>query len=242
MTLTAQLAGLIAHATLVQQLHDEIAGHPLLWLRPSANSFSLISCANDTPQGGTGGLHTIHELQNALQIVLPLPNRNVPEARLQSWLIRNALATPGRTMTPVSNALGGMFYFVSDEICLMDENGVAIRADLLLVHVDLAGLARLVSVELKIKRTMSGFAQAVAFQALLARPELSLQWRQFATIMTGQAFNWNQAPQPRALVIWPQSPNPVLARAAQARLQYPGVDALGYLGPVPNGGYMLEIE
>jgi hypothetical protein len=171
------------------------------------------------------------------------PNRPTPEKKLQSWLIRTALESGG-ILKPFKGVLDGQHWFVSDEIAVQI-NSKKVVADLLLVKVDAEGLACLVNVELKSARLMKAFEQVICFRTLLEGPGLIKIWREFAEIMTGQKFRWNQSQETCGVVIWPALSNdparaaPPRPLANKKRQNYERVDLFGYR---EINGYTLECE
>lgn len=236
-SLIQQLDRLIAQASLVQQLRGELEQRSLR-LRPSVGSFSLVSYAPESPQSGFAGLHTGADLERALRNQVRPPGRDVPEKKLQAWLIREGYRGRG-VIEPLSNALW-KYWFVSDEIALSGTTDTKFVADLLLVRVGPDGEAVLVNAELKWTRTMEVFDQVIAFRTVLENPELLSRWQRFAEIMTGKTFQWAKGEGTHGIVVWPRSKNPENARANQLRTTYERVYVAGYYEN--ESGYSLTFE
>jgi hypothetical protein len=146
--LSEQLQKLVNNAERIQseqfQVFKDELSRKLLWLRPSVNGISAISCCEDTPQLGFSNI-SICDLKEIMEKRLSPPKRETPEKRLQSWLIQHALKSNGR-LELLDKILGGECWFVSDEIALKTASDKVV-ADMLLVCVN-SGLASLVNVEL----------------------------------------------------------------------------------------------
>jgi len=220
-----------------QAFEDELL-RKLLWLRPSVNGISAISCCENTPQLGFSKI-SIRNLGTTLEKDLTSPKRRTPEKRLQSWLIHQALKSGGR-LKVLEDLLGGQYWFVSDEIALKTGSKKVV-ADMLLVRVDCEGMASLVNAELKSKRSMETFRQVISFRDALECPGLQKSWREFANVMTGKSFQWNPSEETRGIVIWPAVENLTHARANTKRKDYERLDLIGYEDSGPNA-YILEIE
>jgi hypothetical protein len=238
--LPEQLQKLVKNAEMIQSekfqaFKDELS-LKLLWLRPSVNGISAISCCKDTPQRGFPKI-SVHNLRKKMKTSLDPPKRRTPEKRLQSWLIQRALKSGGR-LELLDDILGGNFWFVSDEIALTTASEKVV-ADLLLVRVA-NGLASLVNVELKSKRSMETFRQVICFRKALEAPGLQEGWKAFAEVMTGRKFLWHPSQETRGVVIWPavgiDSKN---APANEKRKSFARVEVVGYR---ENDNYSLELE
>src|SRR4051812_26278301 len=99
LTLTEQLQKLVKNAEMIrseplQAFKDELF-RKLLWLRPSVNAISAISCCGDTPQLGFSNI-SLGNLGKKIEKCLAPPRRPTPEKHLQSWLIQQALKSGGR--------------------------------------------------------------------------------------------------------------------------------------------------
>jgi len=224
------------------QVFKDRLSSKLLWLRPSVNRISAISCCGKTPQLGFSGIK-LGKLQEILETQLSPPRRKTPEKQLQSWLIRQALASGGR-LKALDDVLGGEWWFVSDEIALTTASKIKLVADLLLVRVDAGELASLVNFELKSKRAMETFEQVISFRAALEHPRLQEGWKRFAEIMTRKSFQWHPSRETHGVVIWPavgKGKNPSKSLAHAKRTKYERVDVIGYLDPEISE-YTLEIE
>jgi len=238
--LSKQLKGLIKNAVAVrsepfQKFKDELSSK-LLWLRPSVNGISAISCCAETPQRGFTKI-SISNLGKTLETDLLKPGRKTPEKQLQSWLIQSALKSGGR-LIPLDEVLGGQHWFVSDEIAIKTASNKLV-ADLLIVRVD-AGLASLVNIELKSNRAMETFRQVISFRKALEHPDLREGWKTFAEVMTGEEFRWHPSQETRGLVIWPAiGTNAKNALANEKRKQFARVEVVGYR---ENSNYTLELE
>jgi hypothetical protein len=238
--LLEQLQKLVKNAEMIrsEQFHefkDELLSK-LLWLRPSVNGISAISCCEVTPQRGFTKISK-RNLQKKMATELEPPERKTPEKQLQSWLIQLALKSGGR-LKLLDQILGGEFWFVSDEIALKTGSEKLV-ADLLLVRI-YDGLASLVNAELKSQRSMETFRQVIYFRKALENPELQEGWKTFAEVMTGEKFRWHPSHETRGVVIWPRaSENSKNALANKKRKDYLRVDVIGYR-EIPN--YTLECE
>jgi hypothetical protein len=240
--LSEQLQKLIKNAELIrsgrfQAFKDELS-RKLLWLRPSVNGISAISCCDDTPQLGFSISDC--DLERKMEIPLASPRRNTPEKRLQSWLIRRALKSGG-ILEPLHDVLGGQYWFVSDEIALKSASDKVV-ADLLLVAVNSKGLARLVNVELKSERLMETFRQVIYFRTALENPGLQEGWKRFAGVMTGKSFQWHPSQETYGVVIWPARQDPMKLRANAKRKDYARVDVIGYQLDEETKEYSLHFE
>jgi hypothetical protein len=240
--LSEQLQKLVKNAELIrseqfQMLKDELS-RKLLWLRPSVNGISAISCCLDTPQLGFSDI-SICDLGKIMEEQLPRPGRKTPEKRLQSWLIQGALTSGGRLK--VLDVLGGQYWFVSDEIALKTASEKVV-ADLLLVAVNSKGLARLVNVELKSERLMETFRQVISFRTALEDPGLEEGWKRFAEVMTGKSFQWHPSQETYGIVIWPARKDPTKLRANAKRKDYARVDVIGYEFDEGAKEYTLHFE
>jgi hypothetical protein len=239
--LSEQLQRLVKNAEKVrsepfQVFKDELS-RELLWLRPSVNSISAVSCCKDTPQLGFSGI-SIAKLERIIKEPLSRPKRRTPEKCLQSWLVRQALTSGGR-LELLGDILGGQYWFVSDEIALKTASEKVV-ADLLLVRVDDDGLASLVNVEIKSERSMETFRQVISFRKALEDPELQADWKRFAEVMIGKNFQWHPSQETHGVVIWPAvGKNPTRALAREKRRDYARLDVVGYQ-EIPN--YALERE
>ncbi|MDR3413471.1 MAG: hypothetical protein P4L87_21370 [Formivibrio sp.] len=216
-----------------------------LRLRPSVGSFSLVSCADKTSQSGWSKLGSENGLNRAFGKAIQRQRRNVPEKKLQSWLIREA-RKGARKIQSISELLGDQFWFVSDEIAISDPvTKKKFVADMLLVRVDNKNLAQLVNVELKYQRSMDTFRQVIKFREVLENPRLRRAWQHFAEIMTGRTFQWH-LPQKNTygLVIWPTADNPSRALANKKRADYERIGVLGFMrkGPKAQKRYVFKIE
>ena len=230
-TVSSQLVGLVTTASFITKdtdilkLADQLRSEQRR-IRPSVNSFSLVSYSERQPQLEFSDIRSASRLATKLQEPIRDPKRRTPEKEIQSWLIRSAISTRGEIVS-LSQLLGGKFWFISDEpaiyVVTKDGNRIKLVPDLLLVKEDNQGRAQLVNVELKSKRTRDTFDQAMDFRQLLEHPELSGHWRQFAQSMTGKAFNWDESIITRALVIWPKASD----RSRFVNI-YERVDVIGY--------------
>lgn len=241
--LSEQARKLVTNAKMIRaepfhQFRDKLSFESL-WLRPAVGGISAISYHADTPQRGFG-IASIQHLERKLKEKLFRPGRPTPEKDLQSWLIRTAFESGGR-LKPLNDALGGQYWFVSDEIAVRF-NSKKVVPDLLLVKVDAEGLACLVNVELKSARLMETFQQVICFRAVLEHPDLHAIWREFAEIMTGEKFEWQPSQETCGVVVWPAikiKHDPTRALANQRRKNYERVDLVGYRD---INGYTLECE
>jgi hypothetical protein len=229
-SLREQLQRLVKNAELIrsepfQVFKDELSCKQL-WLRPSVNGISAISCCEVTPQRGFSGI-SIFNLGKKMEKGLLPPKRRTPEKQLQSWLILQALKSDGR-LELLDDILGGQYWFVSDEIALNSGSGKVV-ADLLLVRIDSDGLASLVNAELKSERSMETFRQVICFRTALEDPELQEGWKAFAEIMTGRNFQWHPSKQTHGVVIWPAvGGNSINALANEKRKDYARVEVVAY--------------
>lgn len=231
-TLSGQLKKLVGNAERIQTEFSQSKSKlspKLLWLRPSVDSISLVSCNIETPQKGYSKIHSVRDLDQKLKQTLKKPGRPTPEKKLQSWLIREALEHKGR-VKPLEEVLGGgcEYWFVSDEIAIKVNSSRKVVADLLLVKVDTKGVAQLVNVELKYQRAMEAFKQVRLFRDVLELPELQELWRQFAEKMTGKQFQWEQSRDTHGIVVWPKSEDPARALANDKTQNYKRVDLVGF--------------
>ena len=243
--LSKQLRELVKNAEKIQSEEFQVFKHELsrklLWLRPSVNRISAISCCEKTPQLGFSGV-TSGKLQEILETQLSPPGRKTPEKKLQSWLIRQALESGGRVKA-LDRVLVGQWWFVSDEIALNTASRKKLVADLLLVRVDAEGQATLVNAELKSERSMKTFTQVIDFRAALDDPALQNGWKTFANIMTGNRFQWRPFQETNGVVIWPAvGKNPSKAWANTKRKNYERVDVIGYRYDPATSEYTLGIE
>jgi predicted DNA-binding ribbon-helix-helix protein len=242
-TIATNLDKLINHAKLVKELEDKykdnFAGH--LRLRPSVGSFSLVSCADETPQAGHPDLRSEVDLKRWLKEAIQPPKREVPEKKLQSWLIQQARSDGGQ-IGDISALLDDQFWFVSDEIAINDPaTKKKFVADMLLVRVDSDNLAQLVNVELKYDRSMKTFEQVKTFRKVLENLELYAAWQRFSEVMTGQSFRWRPLQEKTyGLVIWPKANDPLTARANKNRSDHERIGLLGF--QKTETGYMLHVE
>lgn len=243
-TIAINLDKLINRARLIKELEDKykdsFAGD--LRLRPSVGSFSLVSCAADKPQAGHPSLRSEVDLKTKLKETIQPPKREVPEKKLQSWLIRQARSEGGQ-IKPISDLfLGDRFWFVSDEIALSDPaTKKKFVADMLLVRVDSENLAQLVNVELKYDRSMKTFEQVKTFREILENSELHAAWQRFAEIMTGQSFRWRPSQEKTyGLVVWPKTNDLSKALANKKRGDYERIGLLGF--QKTETGYILNVE
>jgi hypothetical protein len=240
LSLPEQLQKLVKNAEKIrseqfQEFKAELSGK-LLWLRPSVNGISAISCCEQTPQRGFTKI-SIRNLREKMEKPLMPPGRKTPEKQLQSWLIQSALISGGR-LKVLDDVLGGEFWLISDEIALKTVSEKLV-ADLLLVRVA-EGLASLVNVELKSARSMETFRQVICFRKVLENPALREDWKTFAEVMTGKSFRWHQSQETRGIVIWPVvGKNAARALANEKRKDFPRVDVIGYQ-EIPN--YALQSE
>ena len=243
--LSEQLQKLIGNAEDIRSrfhgFSDELS-RKLLWLRPSVGGISAISCSEKTPQLGFTKI-SISNLGKIMERQLDPPGRETPEKHLQSWLIQSALKSGGR-LKLLDDLLGGQYWFVSDEIALQTASKKKVVADLLIVRVDVAGLASLVNVELKSNRAMETFRQVICFRAALEHPDLQESWKTFAEVMTGEKFRWRPALDTRGVVIWPAvGKKPMNALANRKRKDYARIDVIGYQAdPEKLNNYTLEFE
>jgi hypothetical protein len=248
LSLLEQLRNLIRNAERIHSApldeYKEQLAHKLLWIRPSVNAISALSCSDETPQLGFSNI-SLSDIEKILEKPLSPPKRETPEKRLQSWLIREALRTKGR-LKVLDDVLGGQFWFVSDEIALKTATKKLV-ADLLLVHVDAEGLASLVNVELKSERSMETFRQVLNFRVAIENPTLQEEWKTFAERMTGKSFQWHPVQKTCGLVIWPalmpavgHGRREVLANIK--RKHYECVEVIGYQYLAQIHEYTLEIE
>lgn len=241
--LSEQLQKLVKNAELIHserfQIFKEKLSSKLLWLRPSVNEISAISCCDDTPQLGFSNISDCN-LESKMETLLSSPRRKTPEKRLQSWLIRRALKSEGK-LEPLHDVLGGQYWFVSDEIALKTASKKVV-ADLLLVAVNSKGLARLVNVELKSERLMETFRQVICFRRVLEDPGLQEGWKRFAEVMTGKNFQWHPSQETYGIVIWPARKDPTKARANATREDYARVDAIGYQLDKQTKEYTFHFE
>ena len=222
-----------------QEFKDELSCK-LLWLRPSVNGISAISCCEKTPQRGFTKI-SIRNLREKMEKQLFPPGRNTPEKQLQSWLIQSALKSGGR-LKVLDDVLGGRFWLISDEIALKTDSEKMV-ADLLLVRVDAEGLASLVNAELKSERSMETFKQVISFREALEHPHLRHGWKTFAEVMTEETFRWHPSQDTRGVVIWPAiGRNSRNALANKKRKGYMRVDVIGYQFDPEINEYTLEIE
>lgn len=242
--LSKQLKALIKNAEAVrsQPFHkfkDELSSK-LLWLRPSVNGISAISCCAETAQRGFTKI-SISNLGKNMEKQLSPPERKTPEKQLQSWMIQSALKSGGR-LKLLDEVLGGQHWFVSDEIAIRTASNKVV-ADLLIVRVDAEG-ASLVNAELKSNRAMETFRQVVCFRAALEHPDLQESWKIFAEVMTGEKFRWHPSQDTRGVVIWPKvGKRPMNALANRKRKDYVRVDVIGYRTvPGELNNYTLEFE
>jgi hypothetical protein len=238
--LSEQLQKLVKNAEMIRsdpfQAFKKELSHELLWLRPSVNGISAISCCEDTPQLGFSNI-SFCDLKEIMEKHLSPPKRETPEKRLQSWLIQHALKSNGR-LELLDKILGGECWFVSDEIALKTASDKVV-ADMLLVCVN-SGLASLVNVELKSNRVMETFRQVICFRAALENPGLQDGWKRFAEVMTGQMFQWHPSQETRGVVIWPTvGKNSMHALANEKRKDFARVEVVGYR---ENNHYTLEPE
>jgi hypothetical protein len=74
----------------------------------------LVSYSDGQPQLGFSDIRSASRLATKLQEPIPDPRRPTPEKKIQSWLIRSAIPTRGE-LVPLSQLLGGKFWFISDE-------------------------------------------------------------------------------------------------------------------------------
>ena len=240
--LLEQLQKLVKNAERVRsesfQVFKDRLSRKLLWLRPSVNRISAISCCENTPQLDFSGI-TSGELEKILEAQLSPPGRKTPEKRLQSWLIRQALKSGGR-LKVLDDVLGGEWWFVSDEIALRTASKKKLVADLLLVRVDAQGRASLVNAELKSERSMETFRQVIGFRAALEHPGLQDGWRKFAEVMTRKSFRWHLSQETYGVVIWPSVKDSTNARANAKRKNYERVKVIGF-DPEINE-YTLQVE
>lgn len=244
--LSEQLQKLIKNAEVIRSAPIQVfAGdlsNKLLWLRPSVNGVSAISCAKDTPQIGVSKVSS-RNLPKVVEQHLSSPKRATPEKQLQSWLIQQALQSCGR-LKPLDDLLGGHYWFISDEIALRTASRKLV-ADLLLVRVDDDGFASLVNAELKSERSMQTFRQVISFRAALDDSTLLRGWKTFADVMTGKSFQWHPSRETQGIVIWPavgKDKDPKKARANGKRKEYERVDLIGYRFDPATSEYTLEIE
>jgi hypothetical protein len=242
--LSEQLQKLVKNAEMVrsesfQAFKDELS-RKLLWLRPSVNGISAISCCETTPQLGFSDISSL-DLGKIIEKHLSSPKRATPEKQLQSWLIQQALKSGGR-LRLLDDVLGGQYWFVSDEIALQTGSKKVV-ADLLLVRVDAEGLASFVNAELKSERSMETFRQVISFRAALEDPSLQNGWKTFANVMTGKSFQWHPSQETHGVVIWPAvGKDPRRARANAKRKDYARVDLIGYRCDPATNEYTVEIE
>jgi hypothetical protein len=227
--LSEQLQRLVKNAEKIQsepfQVFKEELSRKLLWLRPSVNGISAISCCEKTPQRGFTKI-SIRNLREKMEKQLSPPLRKTPEKQLQSWLIQRALKSGGR-LELLDDILGGQYWFVSDEIALKTASEKVV-ADLLLVRIDSDGLASLVNAELKSERVMKTFKQVICFRKALEDPGLQKGWKTFAEVMTGKNFQWHPSKETHGVVIWPAVKDSTNARANTKRKDYARVDVIGY--------------
>ena len=99
LSLPKQLQKLVKNAEKIrseqfQEFKDELSSK-LLWLRPSVNGISAISCCEKTPQRGFTNI-SIRNLREKMEKQLFPPGRSTPEKQLQSWLIQSSLISGGR--------------------------------------------------------------------------------------------------------------------------------------------------
>jgi len=239
--LPEQLQRLVKNAEMIQSkpfqvFKDELSGK-LLWLRPSVNGISLISCCAETPQRGSTNI-SIRNLGKKMENQLLRPARKTPEKQLQSWLIQCAMKSGGR-LELLDGILGGQFWFVSDEIALRTTSEKLV-ADLLLVRIDSEGLASLVNAELKSERSMETFRQVIYFRKAIEDPGLQEGWKAFAEVMTGQKFQWHPSRETSGVVIWPAvGKNSKNALANEKRKSFARVEVVGYR---EINNYTLEPE
>lgn len=241
-TIATNLDKLIRQATLVRELEEKYRGGLAehLRLRPSVGGFSLVSCADDTSQSGHPNLRSEVDLTRCLNKAIRPPEREVPEKKLQSWLIRQARRGGGQ-IEEIAALLEGRFWFVSDEIAISDPaTKKKFVADMLLVQVDGDNLAQLVNVELKYNRSMETFAQVETFREVLEKSELHGAWQRFSEIMTGQTFQWRPVQETSGMVIWPRANDPLAARANTKRGNYMRISLLGFQRM--EEGYTLCVE
>ena len=246
-TMATELDKLIKQATLIKQLENKYKDklENDLRLRPSVGSFSLVSCADKTSQGGWSKIVSEGGLNRAFEKTIPKPGRNVPEKKLQSWLIREARKEAGKIKS-ISDILGDQFWFVSDEIAISDPaTKKKFVADMLLVRVDSKNLAQLVNVELKYQRSMDTFKQVIKFREVLENSKLRPAWQQFAEIMTGRTFQWPPSQEKtNGLVIWPMADSPSRALANKKRAEYERIRVLGFTkkGTKAETRYLFKLE
>jgi hypothetical protein len=242
--LPKQLQKLVKNAELIQSkqfqaFKDELS-RKLLWLRPSVNGISAISCCEKTPQLGFTNI-SISNLAKKIEKQLSPPKRPTPEKHLQSWLIQCALNSGGR-LEVLDKELGGQYWFISDEIALKTASEKVV-ADLLLVRIDSDGLASLVNAELKSNRVMETFTQVISFREALENPDLQEGWKIFAEVMTGQNFQWHPSHETHGVVIWPAvGGNQKHALANEKRKDYVRVDVIGYRCDPETKEYTLDSE
>jgi hypothetical protein len=220
----------------IQQYNDLFERYQLR-LRPSVGSFSLVSCAWESPQLGRSGLASANDLARELKSLqtgewaIKKPGRSTPEKTLQSWLISTARASG--EILPISAAAqdGARYWFVTDEIALHGSDKFV--ADMLLVKEAENGHAEFVNTELKYTRSMSTFIQVETFRAVLTRGDLTVLWRELAETMTGRQFNWDDSSQSSGLVIWPSLPgDKITPRVTIEKLRTQDrINTLAYSGP-----------
>jgi hypothetical protein len=248
LSLLEQMRKLNRNAERIQSapLHEynERLAHKLLWMRPSVNAISAVSCSDETPQLGFSNISLVG-IEKILDKPLSPPKRETPEKKLQSWLIRQALRANGR-LKVLDDVLGGQFWFVSDEIALKTATDKLV-ADLLLVHVNAEGSASLVNAELKSVRSMETFSQLLSFRAAIEDPTLQGEWKTFAERMTDKTFQWHPVQKTCGLVVWPalmpavgKGPRKVLPNTK--RKDYERVEVIGYQYLAEINEYTLEIE
>jgi hypothetical protein len=242
--LSEQLQKLVKNAEKIRskpfQVFKEELSRKLLWLRPSVNGISAISCCDKTPQLGFTKI-SISKLGKIMEKQLSQPGKKTPEKQLQSWLIQRALKSDGR-LKMLDDVLGGQYWFVSDEIALKTASEKVV-ADLLLVRIDSDGLASLVNAELKSNRVMETFRQVISFRRALELPDLQKDWKTFAEVMTGEKFRWHPSQETRGVVIWPAvGKNPINALANEKRKDYARVDVIGYRCDPEIKEYTLDFE
>lgn len=230
-SLIIELGKLVENAVAAQKLAEETfeAGPPIQLfkhelsrkyqrLRPSIGRISLVSFHPHFPQMGPyqyrWTISDASRLRKALVSEVLEPGREVPEKRLQSWLIREA-AINGHVLRPLNEVLGGEYWFVSDELAIKVGKSNKVVADMLLVRVE-DGRAQLVNVELKSKRSRSEvFEQVISFREVIEHESLVKLWRQFAEAMTGRNFSWDDSLFTRGIVLWPGSKKPKKAQMTE---------------------------
>lgn len=174
----------------LNELHQEKLAEKQAHFRGNANSCSLVSLNDNTPEIGVSGITQSNAHDKLTHFTPQKPGRSTPEKRLQSSIIRRSLTDKG--ILPFGEE---KLTFVTSEFAATTSEGKKVVNDILAINAE----GDFVVIELKSSRDTKVLVQTLAFKEFIESE------RAFFNELAEQIADRTWSGKVRCVAVWPKA-------------------------------------